>query len=353
MKTLREYLHTYVPARFHDPFGLAWRIIRSGDRAALMAMGSSAGALALAPLDLALGRLEARMLDRAPSPRLPIVLICGPPRSGTTLVTQVLLDRLPFSYFNNITALFPRAPIIGMRLLGMRPKNAPIEARSYYGKSPQWHGPNDALYLWDRWFGSDRDRIPSTVDARNVRAMRAFFGAMEAAFGLPVLNKNNHLVTCAPLVADILPTARFICLRRDPLQLAQSLLKARLDIQGDPKTPYGVAPPPSSARPRSVAEDVVAQVRLYRRLMMDAQRRLPPERFWVVDYERFCGDPAALVRKVAREILERPEPSGRKPLKAFTPSRRPRVSAEQLRELEVLLSRDEEEEIHRPEPADS
>src|SRR5262249_45460471 len=103
----RQLLHRYVPAHFHDPVGLALRLVGTGDPAAWFAMGAAAAGVAAAPLDAALSPLERRFVAKAAArgpARHPLILICGPPRSGTTIVYQTLINHLPLAYFSNLTA---------------------------------------------------------------------------------------------------------------------------------------------------------------------------------------------------------------------------------------------------------
>ncbi len=300
--TWRQLLHRYVPANFQDPVGLARRLIRSGDPAALFAMATAAGGVGLAPFDMALAPLEQRFVRRARAAQFPLLFICGAPRSGTTLVHQTLVNHLPVAYFSNLTSLFPRAPLTAHMLLKrfIAPP-APTYA-SYYGRTHGLGGANDALYLWDRWLGADRTSPPKLLTGSQRHAMRAFFAASDAAFGRPLVNKNNSLNLSAHLVAECLPHARFICMTRQPRPLARSLYRARCDIHGDPLSTYGAAPsdPSAAADP---ARSVCEQVAYYDEMNRSQCDRLGPERFWLVSYEQFCRNPAALVRRVAADVL--------------------------------------------------
>lgn len=53
--------------------------------------------------------------------------------------------------------------------------------------------------------------------ARSTPEMRRFFSAWAAAFRSPFVNKNNRLVSVIPELADALPHAVFLVVRRDPL----------------------------------------------------------------------------------------------------------------------------------------
>jgi hypothetical protein len=302
--TQRKLWQRIIPANFEDPWGLLRRLLRSRDPAALFAITSTLLSAVLTPVDLALAAQERRLYARAGAPKRPVILVTGAPRSGTTLLSQALIAQLPVSYFNNLTALFPRAPIVANRLLGRwLPRPAPT-FRSFYGRTSGLAAENDGLHLWDRWMGAHRWRLPERLDDEAADAMRRFFGAYEAAFGRPVLNKNNGLATCATVIADTLPTAHFLYIRRDPAYTAQSILGARETIQGSRDVPYGVRDPALGLAPGgSPVEDVCAQVLYHERKMEEQRRAIGADRFWVVEYEAFCREPHRIVERAATEIL--------------------------------------------------
>lgn len=292
-----------LPANFRDPVGLARRILSSRDPAAYFAMASTVLAAVVTPLDAALARTVERRRLVAAAPRLPIVLVTGAPRSGTTVLSQALIHNLPVTFFNNLTSVFPRAPITANRLFGRFLRKPSGELHSFYGRTSGFASENDALHLWDRWLGPDRYAAPERFDAATAEAMRRFFAAYEQAFGRPILNKNNALATGAEPVAAALPTAHFLFIRRDPVFAVQSILGARETIQGTRDAPYGVNDPGRRHVVSDPIEDVCAQVLYHERRMEEQQRSIGDRRFWVVEYEQFCVEPHAIVERVGREIL--------------------------------------------------
>jgi hypothetical protein len=330
-----------VPANFRDPLGLARRILGSRDRAAYFAIASTALAAVATPLDLLLAATLEKSYLRDEAPKRPVILVTGAPRSGTTVLSQALIHHLPVTYFNNLTAVFPRAPITANRLFGrLLPKPAGT-LHSFYGRTSGFASENDGLHLWDRWLGPDRYAVPERLDERAAADMRRFFAAYERAFGRPVLNKNNALATGAVVIAEALPTARFIFIRRDPIFAVQSILGARETIQGTREAPYGVTDPTRRATPASPIEDVCAQVLYHERRMEEQRRTLGHERFWVVDYERFCVEPHAIVARVGREILgvEVDEKALRAALPPLRNTNRSKLSGAELDEIECTLTR--------------
>ena len=284
----KGFWQRYVPSYARNPFRLAWRLLTEEKPAARSAMWMAFAGIALTPLDLAMARSERREYERAPDPRHPLVLVCGAPRSGTTLVAQYLINRLDVAYLNNLTSLFPRSPVKANRVFRrwVEPRSGTYDA--FYGKSRGLAGANDALYLWDRWLGSARDAVPAALEPGADADMRNFFGALEQLYDRPIVNKVNRLNTCAHLVAGVLPNVRFICIQRDPLYLAQSLYIARRQIMGDAAIAYGVQHEPVSDDP---IEDVCLQVLFHERHAQEQRRLLGDDRFAIVSYEAFCGNP--------------------------------------------------------------
>lgn len=213
-----------------------------------------------------------------------------------------MIRALPVTYITNLMAMFPRSPVTASRLLSVRPDRSLVGLGNYYGRTAGFRRPNDALPMWDRWLGADRTVIPTELGDEVGRDMRGLFGTLEAmGGGRPVLAKNNGLNAAAHLVGDVLPTAHFVCMDRDPVFLAQSLLQARRQIHGDDAIPYGLH---GGQRHTDPVDDVVSQVCWHRELAMTQQAALGADRFWRVSYEAFCADPAPLVDRVAREVLD-------------------------------------------------
>jgi hypothetical protein len=319
--------------------GLARRLLRTGDPAALFAMQTALLGLAAVPLDWVLQFAEARRYRNAPAPRLPLIFICGAPRSGTTLVEQVLIQQLPVAFINNLTAIFPRSPLTANRLF--RPVASRRSAyHSFYGKTVGFSGPNDGLHLWDRWLGSDRSLAPTSLTPEDRSEMRRFFGAMEQVFGQPILVKNNNLNACASLVAEVFEQSTFICMTREPLFLAQSLLQARLDIHGGENFAYGLTGPAGATSDSpNATEDVCRQALYHHRLAREQESRIGSQRFWIVQYETFCRDPSALVEAVATRVLgQPPAPTGTR-LPPFSVSNTVRIDPSRFAELAATLER--------------
>lgn len=340
----RRWWNRYIPAQTRNPVTLAWQLLTSPNPAARSALGMALAGVALAPLDILQLRSERRLVSSFGSPEYPITIVVGPPRSGTTLVAQYLINTFDVGYFNNLTSLFPKSPVTANRRFKPQPEFESGSYRAYYGKSRGMSGANDALYLWDRWLGSDRSAVPASL-ATPAEDMRKFFAAYESLLNKPLVCKVNRVNVCADIVVDALQRVNVICLRRDPLFLAQSLYVARQEIMGDLGTPYGTSHPDRVEDP---IEDVCRQVRFFEEAAKAQQARIGPERFSIVSYEDFCNEPAALAKKLQSDNtslkLRAPESGQQERFSVSANSKLPEFQLDamrrHLRELGIVETKD-------------
>lgn len=305
---MKNLFSKIIPSNFTNLIELAKKLVRSKNPAGRAAMLYSFLGLLMIPVDLILQLFEKKLYLKSSDPILPLIFVCGPPRSGTTLVAQVLIKFLPVYYFNNLTSIFPNSPIISNKIAKrfLKNGNQSVNFKSLYGRTSELKAPNDALYLWDRWTKVDRKSIPHAIRNEDKLKMKHFFGAVEKFSGLPLVNKNNKLNTFADKVAEILDSAYFICLDRDPVYLAQSELIASRFIHDDDKIPYGVLFNPTDkykGKSLDPIEQVCNQVLSHKEAMLQQESQIGKERFIIVRYEEFCAEPAKWLNKISEKIL--------------------------------------------------
>lgn len=303
---LKSILSPYVPTHVGNPLQLARRMIASGNRAALFTLFSTALGILCIPLDKLLTLRERRFIARAAElPSHPAVFVCGPARSGTTLVFQVLCRHLDVSYLQNVTALFPRSPIVATRiyrrLFGLA-RGGSGDYRNYYGKTSGNGGPSEANHIWNRWVQPDATGFRTVLSAKDAGEAARFFSAFGEIDGKAVVSKNNNMNVFADVIAASIPNSLIICLRRDPQFLAQSLLQARRDIHGSVSQGYGVRDVRGDVEVRDPISSVCSQVVYLDRKARELQSSIGEDRFWIIDYEEFCRAPDRLVCAVSRRL---------------------------------------------------
>ncbi len=291
-------------ANFRNPLGLLRRMLLSGQAAAWSALMHEGLRLLTKPLDHVLQRREQELFQRHLPNDFPILLVIGAPRSGTTLVSQTMARYLNVSYFTNLTSLFPLSPVTATRMFGRRHSRPSGSFQNFYGQTAGLYGPHDGFFLWNRWLGEDRysPRTDLTPDA--VAAMRHFFDVWCATFAQPLLNKNNRNTSCVSLLARALPRARFIVVRRNPFRVAQSLVQARQQVQGDKRFGWGLraSERSESGDPLGYIDDVCRQVLQIDEQLDEQLRQVSRQRVIEITYEGFCADPAGALRAISGSV---------------------------------------------------
>jgi len=306
---IRQAFARFVPVHIRDPFGLVQRMLRSRKPAALFTLWLTVLGILLLPIDMVMGLFERRLCAREDSASAnsgPFIIVCGPARSGTTLVYQVLTSALDVAYVRNFTVMFSRSPILASRWFSRQNKPmSPPGFDNYYGKTAGMQAPSEANHLWSQWVDTDESGFRTRLHRRGAVAMCRFFQQFSAAHQLPVVVKNNNANAFAATIAEHLDNCYFICLKRDAVYLAQSLIRARVEINGDVSQSYGVVDTQrEDAMIMDPVTEVVQQVRYLNALAERQQEKLGQDRFWIIDYESFCDNPGSLVARVQREIFK-------------------------------------------------
>lgn len=257
-------------------------------------------------LNAALSGFEAESLRDLPE-RLPTLHVIGAPRSGTTLLFQVLASGLDIAYVSNLAAAFWRAPVTGMRLARKLGVDR-LEASSFdsaFGRTAGVAEPHEFGYFWNHHLGYPdlRERPASheeTIDWDHLR--RVMINMAERA-GRPIAFKPMLLLWHLERMASAMPRTCFVWIRREPRLTALSLLKMRRGLRGS-------VDEWASLRPAEPLDDeppwrqVAAQVVLLERTIARAATALGPERVLRVDYAELCADPASVLGRVA-DLMER------------------------------------------------
>ncbi|MEP3478056.1 MAG: sulfotransferase [Fuerstiella sp.] len=285
---------------FQNPLGLVYRMLKSGQRAAWAALFREVLGIAAKPIDAVLQFKERKSIETAKTGDLPLLLIVGPPRCGTTLVYQVMSYCLDVSYPTNLGSMFPKSPMTVNGLAG----KVRADFQSFYGQTARMSGCNDAFHLWNRWLGDDRYVTRTDLSEEQRNEMRKFFGAWSERFGKPILNKNNRNVHCTDYLANALPQARFVGVFRDPVCVARSLIRARQTVQGDRKIGWGLQCQESHCYKDDLGyvQDVCDQVRRNEADLRKQLDGLNDDRVIRIQYEAFCKKPDESVDQLIAQI---------------------------------------------------
>jgi hypothetical protein len=242
--------------------------------------------------------------------RLPLVYIVGVPRSGTTLLAQMLCGYLPVGYINNLIARFWLKPSVGIRLsqavLGEEARNH-ITLRSTHGTTEGASSPHEFGYFWRYWLQLDQTpthhlSVPALAKLDRVGLQYALQQEILASFNCPVVLKNIICGFHAAFLTEIHPLSLFLYIQRDPLATAASILKVRRERFGSYHTWWSLKPStyPFDIPPNDPALEVAMQVVMCQR-EIDQELSRPGVHSLRCTYEQLCTSP----RQVLEQVCER------------------------------------------------
>jgi len=272
--------------------------------------------LALHSRNLALRPLELALIARYYSEQYPVAFVTGAPRSGTTLLYQLLVRHVDLGYVCNRAARYWLAPVYGTaRALGSkRGTYLEDDHRSDLGRTEGDYAPHEFTYFFRYWSkGTALTTDDEEVDQVEWRAIRRELGALAGYFGSPVVLKSLDFSSYRiEKIHRHLPTARFIHIERDPICVVQSILEARVKQYGSESVWWSVRPRDHARWAELPAiEQVCRQVRDITGAIDSALANVPTDRVHRVTYAELIADPANVVRSLAGFLgAQLREPSG-------------------------------------------
>lgn len=183
------------------------------------------------------------------APPHPHIFIFGLPRSGTTLLSQVIAHGLDVGYINNFVARFWLAPVHGIKLSQSILKKEPEPSfRSDFGATGSLKDIHEFGYFWRKWLHKDAlegiKNAESLEDKIDWEGLVRSLANIQAELDKPMVYKNIFGAYHTPRLTKALNTkALWIYIERDPLDVAVSILNARKKFYHDINTWWSYAPP--------------------------------------------------------------------------------------------------------------
>lgn len=157
------------------------------------------------------------------------VFIIGSPRTGSTVLYQMLthasdclyIDNLIYAFFNNL----PFGFWLSNKIFANKSHGS---FDSKYGNTDTWHSPSECGGFWYRWFSREQDFVNyGALEDGSVIEMRCNIHSIMNRYEKNILFKNLNASQRIRVLHEAFPNAKFIFIKRDPLYTVQSLLRAR------------------------------------------------------------------------------------------------------------------------------
>jgi len=159
------------------------------------------------------------------------VFILGAPRSGTTILYQVISHYFDILYLDNLMEIFRKIPYFGFWVDQMVFSDAPHGCfQSEYGTTARWglHAPSQAPSFWWNWLPKDKTIITrEDISDKVITDLHDRIYSIINRYNKPILFKELRTSFRLDFIHSIAPNAKFIVLIREPLYLAQSIIKSK------------------------------------------------------------------------------------------------------------------------------
>jgi Sulfotransferase family len=241
----------------------------------------------------------------------PNLFIFGLPRSGTTLLYQLTACCFDIGYINNIAARFWRAPVIGVAfaqsLLHGRRDNSFV---SDYGKSIELSGPHEFSYFWQRWLKitdiESACQFSAADDHIDWAGLADVLGCLQDHFGAGIVHKTNFVANFIRGFSANLPMPIFICIDRPCIDVAFSILKARVRYYGDHNAWWATYPPSyGKIKDLPFAQQIARQVVDLRNVYEQCMALVDRDLVLRFSYSELCDNPGAVLADIQRRVADR------------------------------------------------
>jgi len=241
-------------------------------------------------------------------PSLPVIFIVGVPRSGTTLISQLIADHGDFSYISNFLAKFWETPYLGSIIeRATEIRNNRVSYDSNYGNTFHLSEPHEFTYFWEKWFDKGQEiqfLKPKILNKINKKKLKSEVAAIEdgCASG-PVIFKNPYWTNLQiNFLKEVFPNHIFLNVKRNPFFVCQSIVNARKKVRGSKDKWWSLKPKEYfDFKDLSWEKQVVRQVYYTKKHIEKSLSTLNDERILNINYEDLCANPSYYLELIIKK----------------------------------------------------
>lgn len=241
----------------------------------------------------------------------PFIFVLGLPRSGTTLISQLIANSLDTGYINNLAARFYLAPLHGVRfakaVLGDRHST---DYRSRFAHTDNLSDIHEFGYFWRHWL--QKEKLGDVARAKEQEAyipwkdLKACLSTLQHEFGKAMIFKNIFGSYHMPKFRELLSKVLFVYIERDELDVACSILDARRKYYGENlDTWWSYAPPEvEELREEHYWKQIAGQIHYLKRYYYSEFAALPEDGVLKVSYAELCQSPEGVTQRIQKRLKE-------------------------------------------------
>jgi LPS sulfotransferase NodH len=241
--------------------------------------------------------------------KYPFIFIFGVPRSGTTLLSQLIAKHLEVGYFNNLSSKFWLSPLHGLRLSNsVIGNNNKIGYYSDFGRTMKLQEPHEFGYFWQHWLKMKKDEDFFIPGINNEKIewfkLKKVLANIQHEFCLPVLMKNFFGINYFHQINDLSEKIVWVYIKRDLEDSAVSIYNARKNYYDNLLEWWSTKPPQyRELKDKNVYEQIAGQV-FYLRKYYDNLEKQNPKRIIGIEYKELCKNPNLVFEEIISSISD-------------------------------------------------
>ncbi len=258
-----------------------------------------------------LAPLEREEVHKLPKSHLPVLFLCYAPRSGSTILSQLLARTGCFNYVSNFLARYWLAPYVGgllERELKLRRDYGNISLESEFGVTKAFMDPHEFGFFWNQWLPVKNLTVLTLQELKkiDIKSLQREINALKALSDKPFFFKSGIAGMNAGFLAKNIPHSRFIVIKRKYPYIAQSLYQSRQKFYGSEKHWWSIKPTRyKTLYKKDVYDQISGQVvEIYR----DIEQQLKGRAHMTFWYEDICAHPHRILRNIFDFLSVSPPP---------------------------------------------
>lgn len=245
-----------------------------------------------------------------------IIFIIGAPRTGSTLLYQLITNYLEVGYISNLIAKFYKTPLMGVLLHKLLfSKKMHNNFKSEFGSTKNGGGisPSECGEFWYQFLPRDHHYIEfNEINQSNKSIAKEALEKLVLGWRKPVVFKNLNAGQRLRFIKELAMNCKFIWIRRDPTDTVQSILAARKKLGVSQNELWSIKPKNFKQLEKySEIEMVVHQVYSLEKQIYTDLRSLYNDSYITIEYADLCENTQENMEKIA-DFLSMPIKNGKK-----------------------------------------
>lgn len=226
------------------------------------------------------------------------LFIVGLPRSGTTLVYELVVQAFKVAFFSKIYEYTFGLPNITTRLVSRSMKSPNAHYRSEYGRIPGLLSPAENHTFWMKWFPESpvlgHHVALSSLGTHEISDMDRLLNSIGSIAGRPFVFKDVYLSLSLEALLGSVKQAKAIVVTREQEAVAASIFKRRSELKHRPW--WSIRPPFSKeVEDRDLIDQVAFQCVRSEQLLQQQLSTVSPAQYRIVDYADICRSPHSFI----------------------------------------------------------